>query len=213
MDNFEDYAAQMQKMYADAFAAAETMKESAMADRNTAAKEMEKARDIRKAAEQNGEKIALEYFASRHKTIIDQARKETLSALVVRHLKEGKEDEEIMNWLEVDEDFMNHCKIIVKKEKEITDRPHIEYSQSGRGGTLSYVAGDKKIDFDWEFAGGNGVAIIFIPEEKYWLAHTGIPLSQRQSILEFIAKEIIDDKAPDCVYSITDNCIEILYRR
>jgi len=60
-------------------------------------------------------------------------------------------------------------------------------------------------------AGGNGVALIFIPEEKYWVVQTGIPLSQRQSILEFVAKEVIDDKAPDCVYRISDDCIEILY--
>ena len=211
MDNFEAYAEQMQKMYADAFAAAEKMKEGAMADRHAAAEELDKAKDIRKAAEQNGEKMALEYFAGKRKTLIEQTREETLSALVVRHLKEGKEEDEIMDWLEVDEDFINHCKIIVRKEKEIRDKPHVEYSQSGRGGTLSYVAGDKKIDFDWEFAGGNGVALIFIPEEKYWVVQTGIPLSQRQSILEFVAKEVIDDKAPDCVYRISDDCIEILY--
>jgi hypothetical protein len=211
MDNFEAYAEQMQKMYADAFAAAEKMKEGAMADRQAAAEELNKAKDIRKAAEQNGEKIALDYFAGKRKTLLDQTREETIFALVVRHLKEGKDENEIMDWLEADKDVIKHCKIIVRKEKEIMDKPRIEYSQSGRGGTVSYIAGDKKINFDWEFAGGNGVAIIFIPEEKYWVVQTGIPLSQRQAILEFVAKEVIDDKAPDCVYSISDNCIEILY--
>jgi hypothetical protein len=211
MDNFETYAEQMKKMYADAFAVAEKMKEGAIADRHAAAEELNKAKDIRKAAEQNGDKIALEYFALKRKELIDQVRKETLSALVVNHLKQGKAEKEIMDWLETGEDFIRHCKIIVRKEKEIMDKPHIEYAQSGRGGTISYIAGDKKINFDWEFAGGNGVAIIFIPEEKYWLAQTGISLSQRQSILEFVATEVIDDKAPNCVYRITDNCIEILY--
>jgi hypothetical protein len=211
MENFEAYAEQMRKMYEDAFTAAEKMKEGAMADRQAAAEELDIARSIRKTAEENGEKIGLEYFASKRTELIEQTRKETLSALIVRHLKEGKNDGEIMDWLEADEDFIMHCKIIVQKEKEIMDKPHVEYSQSGRGGTISYIAGDKRIYFDWEFAGGNGVALIFIPGEKYWLAQTGIPLSQRQSILEFVAKEVIEDKAPGCVYSISDNCIEILY--
>jgi len=202
MDNFDVYAEQMQKMYADAFAVTEKIKEAAMADRHAAAKELDNAKDIRKAAEQNGEKIALDYFANRRATLIKQTREETLSALIVRHLKEGKTEDEITEWLDADEDLIKHCKIIVRKEKEIADKPHIEYEQSGRGGVLSYVAGDKRIGFDWEFAGGNGVAIIFIPEEKYWLAQTGIPLSQRQSILEFVATEVIDDKAPDCGYRL-----------
>jgi len=79
MDNFEAYAEQMQKMYADAFAAAEKMKEGAMADRHAAAEELDKAKDIRKAAEQNGEKMALEYFAGKRKILIEQTREETLS--------------------------------------------------------------------------------------------------------------------------------------
>jgi len=38
-------------------------------------------------------------------------------------------------------------------EKQVADRPHLEYSQEGRGGTVTYIAGTTKINFDWEFAG------------------------------------------------------------
>ena len=102
--------------------------------------------------------------------------------------------------------------MIIKKEKRIAERPRLEYSQDGRGGTVTYIAGTTKINFDWEFAGGAGVAIIFIPEEKFWLAHTHTPVSARNSILTFVAKQVIGDKAPGCVYEITENCIEILYK-
>jgi hypothetical protein len=212
MENFEEYAQQMQKMYADAFAAAEVMKNAAIDDRNAAAMELSHARDLRKAAEQNGEQMALEYFAKRRKDLVEQTREETLSALVLMHLKNEKTEEDIMEWLDADEELITHCKIILKKQKQMADNPHIDYSQTGRGGTLTYIAGKTRINFDWEFAGGNGVAIIFIPEEKYWEAQTRTPLSARQEILEFVAKEVVEAKAPNCIYRITDGYIDILYK-
>lgn len=212
MENFETYAEQMQKMYTDAFAAAEVMKTAAMNDRNAAANELAKAHDLYKAAEKNGEEMALEYFAKRRNKLIEQTREETLYTLILQHLKNEKSEEDIMDWLDVDEEMIAHCKIILKKQKQMADNPQVDYTQSGRGGTITYSAGNKRIHFDWEFAGGNGVAIIFVPEEKYWEAQTGLPLAARQEILEFVAKDAIEVKAPDCIYRITANSIDILYK-
>lgn len=212
MENFEEYAQQMQKMYSDAFAAAEAMKTAAMDDRNAAATELNNAKDLRKAAEKTGEQIALEYFAKRRKDLVEQTREETLYALILQHLKNERKEEDIMDWLDVDEEMIAHCKIILKKQKQMVDNPQVEYTQTGRGGTITYIAGNKRINFDWEFAGGNGVAIIFVPEEKYWEAQTRTPLAARQEILEFVAKDAIEAKAPDCIYRITGNSIDILYK-
>jgi len=43
--------------------------------------------------------------------------------------------------------------MVLKKEKQIADRPRLEYSPEGRGGTITYMAGTTIINFDWEFAG------------------------------------------------------------
>ena len=212
VDNFGNWAEELRKVYTDAVAVAESLKEAANEDRNKASLELEAAKAAKKAAEDNGEKIALDYFARRHKELVAQTRKEMLSTIVLRNLKEGKKEDDIMKWLDVDQNLIQYCTMVLKKEKEIADRPHLEYSQEGRGGTISYIAGTTKITFDWEFAGGAGVALIFIPEEKFWLAHTHTPVSERISILTFVAKQVIEDKAPGCAYEVTDNCIEILYR-
>src|ERR1700709_2230651 len=109
MDNFEAYAEQMKKMYADAFAAAEKMKEGAAADRHAAFEQLNAAKDTRKVTEENVEKIALDYFAKRHKTLVEQTRKEVLTALIVKHLKEGKAEDEIAAWFDVEKDLIDHC--------------------------------------------------------------------------------------------------------
>ena len=97
-----------------------------------------------------------------------------------------------------------------KQEKLISSLSRrMEYEQDGRGGTMTYIDGDKRIVFDWEFAGGKGIVIIFIKEPVFWEAGTGTPLSERDSILEFVAKSVIRDKAPGCVYEIYDNILNI----
>lgn len=93
---------------------------------------------------------------------------------------------------------------------DLVSMGRVEYSQQGRGGTIFYHHGDRHIRFDWEFAGGNGVVIIFVPKPEHWEAHTRTPLSQRLEILEFVARQVVRDKAPSCTYRISDNFIDIL---
>ncbi|MCE7064688.1 hypothetical protein [Dyadobacter sp. CY326] len=86
----------------------------------------------------------------------------------------------------------------------------VTYSQDGRGGKIFYRDGAVSIDFDWEFAGGNGVVWFSIPEEKFWEAHTKTPLSRRDEILEFVANQVIKDQAPGCKFEIFSNHINII---
>jgi hypothetical protein len=109
----------------------------------------------------------------------------------------------------------NNVEIIDETEQlhqKIADLLHrrVTYSQDGRGGTITYTDADIRIQFDWEFAGGNGVVIIFVQPPQFWEAGTKTPLSQRQEILEFVAKSVVRDKAPGCLYEISDNFIDIL---
>lgn len=88
---------------------------------------------------------------------------------------------------------------------------HLEYDNRGRGGYVIYCEGDIRISFDFEFAGGKGVVLIFVPTPAQWELATGTPLAERDSILTFVAEQAIRDQAPDCIYEISDNCVEILY--
>lgn len=213
MPNYEEYAQTMRKMYTDAFAVTASIKEAAEADRNAAHDELDAARDAKKAAEDNGERIALQYLERRRKFIVETARNEVIGGLILMHLKDGKPASKIMQWLDVEEDEIEKYQEMLRREKKHERRQHLEYTQDGRGGKITYIDGDISLDFDWEFAGGNGVAIIFVPEKKYWEAQTGLPLEEMQGILEFVGKQTVEDKAPNCVYEITDGFVEILYHK
>lgn len=88
--------------------------------------------------------------------------------------------------------------------------PVLEYTQDGRGGSIYYKEHDIKIEFYWEFGGGNAVVIFYIPETKYWEAQTGTPLSRRDEILKFVCEQVIRDQAQGCTYKIYGNSVSIL---
>ena len=88
--------------------------------------------------------------------------------------------------------------------------PTVTYAQDGRGGKIFYRDGAFYIGFDWEFAGGNGVVIIFIPEEKHWEAHTKTPLASRDEIIMYVANRAIEDQAPGCRAEIYTDHISIV---
>lgn len=86
----------------------------------------------------------------------------------------------------------------------------LEYLEQGRAGVITYCEGGLRINFDWEFGGGNCVVIIFVPKPAHWEAQTNTPLDRRQEILEFVAERAIRDKASSCYSRISDNWIEIM---
>ena len=112
---------------------------------------------------------------------------------------------EIQNKIRHRQETLN--KIQQKLETSLYKR--VAYFQDGRGGTIKYFDRYITISFGWEFAGGNGLVIIFITEIAYWEASTKTPLSERDEILEFVALSVIRDKAPGCIYEIYENFIDI----
>ena len=101
---------------------------------------------------------------------------------------------------------------VEKFKREIMSRffPKLEYTQEGRGGSIYYTEGAIRIQFGWEFGGGNSVVILFIPETKYWEAQTGTPLYRRDEILKFLCEQVIRDQAPGCKYEIYEDAISIV---
>ncbi len=85
----------------------------------------------------------------------------------------------------------------------------LSYISLGRGGYVIYQDEYCEIKFDYEFGGGDCVAIIFVPEPQHWHQQTGRDESERLQILTSVAEQAIRDQAPGCRYDISDKFIEL----
>ncbi|SDI49274.1 hypothetical protein ACRQ5D_00685 [Mucilaginibacter sp. P25] len=86
----------------------------------------------------------------------------------------------------------------------------LEYIDNGREGYVIYRDGDIKLKFLYELAAGRYVALIYIPTAESWFEKTGIPINNRHQIIEFIACQVVKDRAPNATYELYDDCISLL---
>ncbi len=96
------------------------------------------------------------------------------------------------------------------KNKKMTES--LKYQTEGRGGVVIYSSSSSTLRFQFEFGGGNCVAIIFIPSTNEWESETGRSIDERQPILEFVARQALQDQASDGWFEIKDQYIE-LYKK
>lgn len=68
------------------------------------------------------------------------------------------------------------------------------YTTEGKGGNVRYQSDVAKFEMWWEFGGGKAVAVIDVPSEKYWESQTGLPLDQRDKVLDFIGQRVAKDQ-------------------
>ena len=85
----------------------------------------------------------------------------------------------------------------------------LTYINQGRGGTVVYSDEKGEIKFDWEFGGGDCVAIIFVPGTANWHQATGRPVEDRLPVLTFVAEQAIIDQSPQGKSVISDQFIEL----
>ena len=85
----------------------------------------------------------------------------------------------------------------------------LEYINEGRGGYVVYKDGRVDIKLYFEYGGGNCVAIIDVPSSNEWTNKTNLPITERNSILTFVAEQAIKDQAPKSYYELSDTCIKI----
>lgn len=205
----DQFAQLIEQAYKDALAAADAIKESAAADREAARQELESAKNASEAAQAEGKKLAEEYFEKHKADLVEKARLEWLADLVRKHLEAGKSKAEIIGWLELDEDFVENIRIeFILKNPPATDA-RLVYAEYPRGGTVTYVRGKTRLVFDWEFGGGDTVSLIFVPREEHWESRTGLPLSERPSVLDFVGQQVVRDKARGCKYRIQADVVEV----
>ena len=83
----------------------------------------------------------------------------------------------------------------------------IEYEEAGRGGTIIYIEGETRLKFYYEFGGNNCIVFIMIPTEQSWETETGIALTERKDIIEFIASTVHREKVPSSRIEINSSSI------
>lgn len=58
-----------------------------------------------------------------------------------------------------------------------------------------YESADARFGLWWEFAGGEALAILEIPDAEHWVARTGLPIERRDEVLRFIGDQVVEDQA------------------
>jgi hypothetical protein len=87
--------------------------------------------------------------------------------------------------------------------------PTLEYIHHGRSGYVLYKDAMGELRFYYEIGGGQCMALINIPRARDWTAATGRSPGERNSVLNFIAKQSARDQAPGGYARISDQWIEI----
>ena len=85
----------------------------------------------------------------------------------------------------------------------------LEYIIEGRNGYVVYSDELDDLRFFFEYGGGNCVAIISVPASSEWTNNTNRSSIERDSILNFVAEQVIRDQVPNGYYKLSDKWIEI----
>lgn len=83
----------------------------------------------------------------------------------------------------------------------------VVYEGNVRAGRFVYLAGEVRIAFDQELAGGDCKALIFVPGAERWAATTGTSLAERDEIVRFVAEAAA--RHAGSRYVLSDAFIEI----
>lgn len=180
-------------------------------------KEQEKAIDMQIAARNElnrilneADKIAETRIEERRKANLEQLRNEVWAETVEKLIVEEIPSNMLKRILNLPVKLL--ADIWLKLGFEKLDESHVAnvgYANEGRTGYVIFYRNDLTVRFFFEFGGGDTVAIITIPTPDRWEAETKIPLSDRQTVLEFIAKRVIRDQASGCRYFIGESDILI----
>lgn len=86
----------------------------------------------------------------------------------------------------------------------------LEFEGNARAGVVIYIDGDTRIRFSHEMCIGRVNMSIDLPRAAHWEAHTGTPLSARDDIVEFVARETQRTQASTWDYEIHGDRIDFV---
>jgi hypothetical protein len=81
-------------------------------------------------------------------------------------------------------------------------KPKVEITESGRGGSIYYREGENSVAFDWEFALSPVLAEISGTKAGNWDQTHPWAVGRQAEIFDFVAKEVVRQKADDCAFEI-----------
>lgn len=210
----EEFSASLQKAYQEALQEADKIRAQALAYLREAEAERDAALSMRKMTEQEGEAMAATYYADRQREFREAAQTELLRRLVRHHLEKGESVEAIMQWLQVPMDFIKQIKDYLQRltafrnsrEPQLPGNPRLAYKEAGRSGTITFINDQTKFEMWWEFAGDDALVILSIPDVQSWEIKTGLPLQDREAILNFIGRQVVKERITSAgAYHIGDS--------
>lgn len=86
----------------------------------------------------------------------------------------------------------------------------LEFEGNARAGMVIYIEGERRIRFSHEMCAGRVKFSIDLPRPQHWEAQTGAPLTARDDIVEFVARETQRTQASSWAYEIHEDRIDFV---
>ena len=207
-----EYAEIIKKMLAESRATARKLKAGALKERQKAAAVREEARLKLEEIKANTSKYAAEFEENRRRELFGQIRESIAAGLADLLLDKGESDGAVAGLTDLPEEFVKERR---KKwfgaELWGDEYVWLTYKDLGRSGYVIFHKDKFVYDFPWEFGGGDALVVIEVPTEPHWEAATGLPLSERAEILEYMGRQVTDEKARGHRYEVKHDSI-VIYR-
>ncbi|MEO6037105.1 MAG: hypothetical protein ABIQ93_01750 [Saprospiraceae bacterium] len=209
MEYPDEYAQIMEKMLADNAVAAEAVVAGARTEQLAAAAELQMALQALQETEENAAQILQDYTDQHRARLEMDLREDLLKALALQLLQKGEAVSTVADLLEIGEGLVREIAKRQGRRKVGSLEAWLNYEESGRSGYVIFNYGKTSHRFSYEFGGGTALVVIDIPTASQWEAHTGLSLSDREAVLEFIGAQVAADKAPEYQYRIENQEIVI----
>ncbi len=204
-----EYTQIMQKMLTNNSAAAEAIVAGARAEQIAAAAELQETRRQLTEMEQNKVQILQEYTTQLRAQLENYIRLEILEEMAEKLLKKGESLSVVGTLLGLAERVMQSVFRHSGLQQVGSANAWLEYEEDGRSGSVIFHHGKTTNRFYYEFGGDTTLVIIDIPTAAQWETRTGLPLAERELILDFIGKKVVADKAPGYSYRVENSAIVI----
>ena len=160
--------------------------------------------------ELNTAKILQDYTAKSRAQFEKYIREEVKEKIGEHLLQQGESAEIVMALLDVPARFVESMVRRLGQQKVGSANAWLRYDeQEGRNGYVILHHGKSVNRFAYELGGTKALAVIEIPTASQWELHTGLPLAERELILEFVGTQMVADQAPGYKYRIGNDSIVI----
>ena len=95
-------------------------------------------------------------------------------------------------------------------ENQKLNEPNVSFSGNLRNGTVEYTSKSGRFTMNMEMGDSDVLAIISVPSPERWESETGIPLTERESVLHSIGRKTVEAQTSGSgTYEVKNNYIHI----